>query len=109
MKEDDGSLAFLGIEPAAKDKYFGDKRVSQADMVGKEFWVIDYISGMKTSHGPDRGLLRIRLNKDDNPEDDMKMFTNSESIKSIMSKVLEMNAFPRRVKLVKTGRSYTVY
>lgn len=109
MKKDDGSLAFLGIEPADKDKYFGDKKVSQSDMVGKEFWVVDYIGGMKTNHGTDRGLLRIRLDKDDKPEDDVKMFTNSESIKSIMSKVAEMKAFPRRVKLVKTGRSYTIH
>lgn len=107
-EKDDGSLAFLGLQPTDQDKYFGDKKVNQEDLVNREFWVLDYIGGMKTNHGTGRGLMKIRFNLNDDPSTDVKMFTNSFRIKEIMEKIKEMNAFPRRVTLVRMGKTFTV-
>lgn len=40
---DDGSLAFLGIEPDASNKHFNCPETTQQKLINLSFWVVDFL------------------------------------------------------------------
>lgn len=91
--EDDGSLDFLKIPADETNKHFN-------------FWVCDYIEGVKTKFGENRTLVKIKMNRDDHDRDARKFFTNSREIKYVLAKIREMDKFPRRVTMRASGTRY---
>lgn len=106
QREDDGSLAFLNIQPDETNKQFNCKETTQQQLINLEFWIIDYIEGLKTKFGNNRNLVKIKFNLDDPESQAQKFFTNSREIKHVLSQVKEMDAFPRKVTMRAAGSRY---
>lgn len=98
-RQDDGSLAFLQIEPDANNKHFNCSEITQQKLINLSFWVIDFLDDVKTKFGTGRFLVKIKFNKEDPDKDARKFFTNSQEIKYILGKIKERNAFPRKVTM----------
>ena len=102
-RQDDGSLAFLQIEPDADNKHFNCSEITQQKLINLSFWVIDFLDDVKTKFGTGRFLVKIKFNKEDPDKDARKFFTNSQEIKYILGKIKERNAFPRKVNYAGFG------
>lgn len=70
--------------------------------------MLDYFDGMHTKFGADRILVKIKFNIEDNDENSFKFFTNSTDIKYVLSKVREMEAFPRCVTMRCNNNRYYI-
>lgn len=105
IKKDDGSLGFLDI-PREKDGYFNCPTTNQQKIVNTSFWIIDIQEHVTTKQGEDRTLVLIKDNITDSESDARKFFTNSKSIKYVLSKVKELKKFPRRATLRGSGNRY---
>lgn len=105
-RQDDGSLAFLAIEPDANNKHFNCSEITQQKLINLSFWVIDFLDDVKTKFGTGRFLVKIKFNKEDPDKDARKFFTNSQEIKYILGKIKERNAFPRKVTMRASGTRY---
>lgn len=103
-RQDDGSLAFLQIEPDANNKHFNCSEITQQKLINLSFWVIDFLDDVKTKFGTGRFLVKIKFNKEDPDKDARKFFTNSQEIKYILGKIKERNAFPRKVTMRASGK-----
>lgn len=103
---DDGSLAFLKIEPDKNFKRFNCSETTQQKLINTSFWLIDYIDDIKTKHGEGRFLIKIKPEKDSPENTAQKFFTNSTEIKYVVKKIAEMNAFPRKVTMRASGTRY---
>lgn len=103
--KDDGSLAFLNI-PREKDGYFNCPITNQQKLVNTSFWIVDIQEHIKTKQGEDRTLVLIKNNVTDTESDAKKFFTNSKTIKYILSQVKELHKFPRYVTLRGSGNRY---
>lgn len=75
-------------------------------MVNTTFYIIDFISNIKTKYGDGRMLIKIKQNLEQSDIDSKKFFTNSNEIKLILEKVKEMNKFPRKVTMRSLGNKY---
>ena len=104
--KDDGSLAFLKIEPDKNNRRFNCPETTQQKLINLNFYVIDYLDEIKTKFGNDRFLVKMKFNLEDSEEEARKFFTNSTEIKHVLSKVKEMNAFPRKVIMRASGTRY---
>lgn len=104
--EDDGSLDFLQIPADETNKHFNCKETTQQKLINISFWICDYIEGVKTKFGSGRTLVKIKMNRDDPDRDALKFFTNSREIKYVLSKIREMNKFPRKVTMRASGPRY---
>lgn len=62
-RQDDGSLAFLQIEPDANNKHFNCSEITQQKLINLSFWVIDFLDDVKTKFGTGRFLVKIKFNK----------------------------------------------
>lgn len=62
---DDGSLAFLKIEPDKNSRHFNCQETTQQKLLNLSFWVIEYLEDVKTKFGENRFLVKIKHNKDD--------------------------------------------
>jgi len=103
---DDGSLAYLGIKPNEREMFFDCPEISVNDLIDRKFWIVDYLEDVKTRYGK-RYLVKIKFNKDDDDSKARKFFTNSFDIKSVLSQIRELNAFPRKVTMRISGlRTY---
>lgn len=58
-RQDDGSLAFLAIEPDANNKHFNCPEITQQKLINLSFWVIDFLDDVKTKFGTGRFWLRL--------------------------------------------------
>ena len=58
-RQDDGSLAFLQIEPDANNKHFNCSEITQQKLINLSFWVIDFLDDVKTKFGTGRFLVRL--------------------------------------------------
>ncbi len=105
-KEDDGSLAFLNIQPDPSNKHFNCPETTQQKLINLSFWVIDYIDDVKTKFGENRYLAKIKFNQGDPDSEAKKFFTNSSEIKHVLDKIKELGAFPRRVTMRAAGSRY---
>lgn len=105
-KEDDGSLAFLNIQPDPSNKHFNCPETTQQKLINLSFWVIDYVDDVKTKFGENRYLAKIKFNQDDPESEAKKFFTNSSEIKHVLAKIRELGAFPRRVTMRAAGSRY---
>lgn len=76
-RQDDGSLAYLGIEHEVKTKF-----------------------------GTGRYLVKIKFKVEDADTEARKFFTNSQEIKYVLGKIKERNAFPRKVTMRASGTRY---
>jgi len=104
--EDDGSLAFLNIQPDANNKHFNCPETTQQKLINLSFWVVDFLEGVKTKFGEGRYLVKIKINRDDPESEAKKFFTNSQDIKYTLNKIKELNAFPRKVTMRASGSRY---
>jgi len=57
---DDGGLACLGIDVVAETRQFNCAIVAQQKIVNTTFYVMDIIDKVKTKHGDDRMLVKIK-------------------------------------------------
>lgn len=105
-KEDDGSLAFLNIQPDPSNKHFNCPETTQQKLINLSFWVIDYIDDIKTKFGNNRSLVKIKFGLEDPESEAKKFFTNSSEIKYVLGKIKEREAFPRRVTMRAAGSRY---
>ena len=104
--EDDGSLEFLKIPTDPTNRHFNCPEITQQKLTNLTFWICDYIDDVKTKFGEGRTIVKIKFNKEDKECDAKKFFTNSKEIKYVLSKVKELNAFPRRVTMRASGTRY---
>lgn len=104
--EDDGTLAFLKIEPDKSNRHFNCGETTQQKLVNTTFHVMDYVPGVKTKHGDDRYVVKIKHDLSDPESKAEKFFTNSQEIKYVLDKVAELDAFPRRVTMRANGTRY---
>lgn len=103
---DDGSLSFLKIEPDKNNRHFNCTETTQQKLTNLSFWVVDYIDDVKTKFGSNRFLVKIKFNLEDPDSEAKKFFTNSQEIKYVLGKIMEMNAFPRKVTMRAAGNRY---
>ena len=108
---DDGSLAFLNIPRNANSRSFNCAETTQSKLVNTTFWIIDYITDVPTKYSRQKGtngqtlvLIKNELNTPDSEA--KKFFTGSEDILYTLSKIREMNKFPRKVTLRVNGNKY---
>lgn len=106
MIKDDGSLSFLNIEPDKSNRQFNCPEITQQRLINLQFFVVDYLDEIKTKYGNDRFLVKIKFNLEDSESEARKFFTNSKEIKYVLSKVKELNAFPRKVTMKASGNRY---
>lgn len=106
MIKDDGSLSFLNIEPDKSNRQFNCPEITQQKLINLQFFVVDYLDEIKTKYGNDRFLVKIKFNLEDSESEARKFFTNSREIKYVLSKVKELNAFPRKVTMKASGNRY---
>ena len=106
MNKDDGSLAFLKIEPDKKNRHYNCAETTQQKLINLSFYVVDYLDEIKTKFGTDRFLVKIKYNLEDSEGEARKFFTNSTEIKHVLAQVKEMNAFPRKVTMRASGTRY---
>jgi hypothetical protein len=103
---DDGSLAFLKIEPDKNSRHFNCPETTQQKLINLTFWVIDYLEDVKTKFGAGRFLVKIKYNTEDADSEAKKFFTNSQEIKYVLGKIKELNALPRKVTMRASGTRY---
>lgn len=103
---DDGSLAFLKIQPDANNRHFNCPETNQQKLINLSFWVVEYLEDVKTKFGDNRYLVKIKFNKEDSESEARKFFTNSQEIKYVLGKIKELNAFPRKVTMRAAGTRY---
>ena len=93
-RQDDGSLAFLQIEPDANNKHFNcpenkPAKVNQSFVLGcRTIWTT-----LKRSSEITASWLKIKFKLEDTDSEARKFFTNSQEIKYILGKIKERNAF----------------
>lgn len=93
----------MGIPPDKTNRYFNCKEISQQDLINRTFYLIDYLTGIKTKHGDERYLVKIKYRLEDPENEARKFFTNSKEIKYVLDKIKEMEKFPRRATLYSSG------
>ena len=103
--KDDGSLNFLNIERNKDCREFNCRVITQQELVNREFFLVDFLRDVQTKNGL-RYLIFIKFDLKDSEIEGRKFFTNSQSIKYILDKIEEMNAFPRKVTLKGIGNKY---
>ena len=106
QRPDDGSLAFLKIQPDANNRHFNCPETNQQKLINLSFWVVDYLDDIKTKYGANRNLVKVKFKLEDPESEARKFFTNSSEIKYVLAKVKEMEAFPRRVTMRAAGSRY---
>lgn len=72
----------LGIKPIDDKAIFRVPRISITDILNCEIEILDYESGIKTSQGPNRYIVRIR-----HEGQECKFFTDSKRIKDTLDQV----------------------
>lgn len=79
--------------------------ISIEDIINKEVEVHDFVSGVKTSHGPDRYLVKIK-----DGESFFKFFTNAAPIKKALD-MIEKDCMPftATVQIQKFGQGKKTY
>ena len=100
--KDDGSLNFLNIERNKDCREFNCRVITQQELVNREFFLVDFLRDVQTKNGL-RYLIFIKFDLKDSEIEGRKFFTNSQSIKYILDKIEEMNAFPRKATLKGIG------
>ena len=106
FRSDDGSLAFLNIQPDSNNRHFNCSEITQQKLINLSFWIIDYIDDVKTKFGANRFLVKIKFNVNDTDSESKKFFTNSQEIKYVLEKIKERKAFPRKVTMRASGTRY---
>lgn len=108
-QNDDGSLAFLRLpKPDGQKKSFHCDKMTQQQLVNREFWILDYDKDVKTKFGNDKYIVFIKFDLNDDDTKARKFFTGSSEIKSVLDMIRERNAFPRRVTLRMESNNYWI-
>ena len=79
-RQDDGSLAFLQIEPDANNKHFNCSEITQQKLINLSFWVNDFLDDVKTKFGTGRFLVKFKVNKAAPDKAAGKLITTSQEI-----------------------------
>lgn len=79
-------FADFGINPLAEKKIFPVARVSIEEVIDKEIEVLDFVSNVKTEHGDDRYILKVRSDEV-NGGKECKLFTTSSTIKKSLDEI----------------------
>lgn len=106
--KDDGSLSFLNLPRAEGRKSFHCDKMTQQQLVNREFWILDYDKDVKTKYGTDKYIVFIKFNLEDDDTKARKFFTGSSEIKHVLDMVRERNAFPRHVTMRMEGNNYWI-
>ncbi len=53
-EEDDGTLAFLNIEPDKSSRHFNCEETTQQKLINLSFYIVDFIPDIKTKFGNNR-------------------------------------------------------
>lgn len=97
----------LGVSVEAGSNIFQVQQVSITDILNSEIEVLDYEAGVRTQHGENRYVVKIKA---DGKE--CKFFTNSTTIKEALGKIPHEN-FPFitviRAKKLGMGNSKMYY
>lgn len=97
----------FGIEIDAGRNIFPVQQISITDILNCEIEVLDYESGVKTQHGDNRYVVKIK-----HEGTEYKFFTNSTPIKEALDKISKED-FPFmatvRVKKLGTGNNKMYY
>lgn len=89
----------FGIDVEADHHIFPVQQVSITDLLNCEIEVLDYETGVKTQHGDNRYVVKVRQ---DGVE--CKFFTNSTLIKEALDKITKQNfPFTTTIKVKKLG------
>lgn len=104
-EKDDGSLNFLNIERNKDCREFNCRVITQQELVNREFYLVDFLRDVQTKNGL-RYLIFIKFDLNDSELEGRKFFTNSQTIKYILDKIEEKDAFPRKVTLKGIGNKY---
>jgi len=108
---DDGSLAFLKLERDEGRRVFHCEKKTLSDLVNTEFWICDFIEDVPTKFSKmnntgGQTLFLGKWNPDDTESKGFKVFTGNPEILSVLRKIKEMDAFPRKVTLHRQGNSF---
>jgi hypothetical protein len=101
---DDGTLAFLRLGKNPDRVWFHCKQVKQSQLEDETFYVLDYMEAKKTRYGEGRVVVLIGDRPNEPEKTCKKFFSNSTDIKYVLSKLRELNKFPRKVTLRKYER-----
>lgn len=97
----------LGVSVEAGNNIFPVQQISITDILNSEIEVLDYEAGVKTQHGENRYVVKIKV---DGRE--CKFFTNSSPIKEALNKI-PCSEFPFittiRAKKLGVGNSKMYY
>ena len=107
-RDDDGSLSFLKLPKPEGKKSFHCDKMTQQQLVNREFWILDYDTEVKTKYGTDKYIVFIKFNLGDSDDKARKFFTGSTEIKQTLDMVRERKAFPRRVTLRMENNNYWI-
>lgn len=97
-----------------KANYFECDVIRQRDLVGEEFWVIDYIDNVQTQYSREKGngegkmIVLIATRKDaDKREEFRKFFTGSSIIRKTMEELKSIGKLPLLVKMYRNDNKYS--
>ncbi len=95
----------FGIDVLKNSNIFQVPQISISDILNCEIEVLDFESGIKTEHGEDRYILKIR-----HDGQECKFFTNAKPIKDALGKISK-NDFPftTTIKMQKFGTNNKTY
>lgn len=102
--EDDGTLAFLGLDTDRDTKTFSCPAKRQTELVGESFWILDYFGDIKTKDGSTKYLYKAKMNLDDPDELAFKVWTGSPECWAVLDKLAELDKFPRKVTLCRRSK-----
>ena len=106
------NLSELNIERDKTNKSFDCPEIRQSALVNREFYIIDWVDGIKTkfsrSDSDGRALVLVKFRIDDPDSEARKFFTNSRRIKYTLTQVSERGAFPLHVTLRGYGNNFYI-
>jgi hypothetical protein len=95
----------FGIDVLNNSNIFQVPQISISDILNCEIEVLDFESGIKTEHGEDRYILKIR-----HENQECKFFTNAKPIKDALNKISKHDfPFTTTIKVQKFGTNNKTY
>lgn len=97
--KDDGSLSCLGLGTDRDNKSFSCPVITQSELVGKEFYIVDAFADIELK-GVNKYLYKIKFALDDSEDDARKVWTGSQECMRILKVLIDNELMPRRVTLL---------
>lgn len=95
----------FGIDPLKDKKIFAVPQISIEEAISKEVEVIDFIPGVKTAHGDDRYIVKIKIDGGER-----KFFTSAAPIKEALNQIPpEQFPFLATINQQRIGKNKTYF